>query len=1294
MLEIRSSLKKILSVQVLSVFLAFGITVFAGSWFMSSIVREQLKQETESQFAGVESIFLTEMREFEAILNIVSETVQAKILQGNDFETVTEYITDITNHEMNVTKARGFMNLSAFFEVFGDRGFSGIVPDFDWSTLENWDPTERLWYIAAGSSNGEIVITKPYTDISTGDMVITFVRPIFDEDGTRMAIICIDVLPERMFEASIENYISDSNYWFLFDRNLVCISHPNAELVGKSIHGVDSGIAAFAGELQRGIAVSEQTIKDSLDEPRIVSIQQLDNGWFLGVATYVDVYYKSLYTLQIFLVILGFIMACGLSVILVSILRDKNKAEENMQLFLEVTPISCFLWNKDFQVIRCNQAALKLFGTASVDDFSDSMKDFSPELQPDGTNSLEDEFRKIRRAFNGEYQRFEWMHKTASGEALPCEVYLVRIEHRKESSVAAFIVDLREQKAKEKELRILHELNEFQLVKLNMAIHANKLGLWEVVVVDNDPVHPLNTCAWSDEFRNMLGYTDTSDFPNTLESWEKCLHPDEVDMVVKNINAHYADKTGKTPFDFEYRLRKKNGEFSYYHTAGRAIRDGEGNVVRVFGALKDITETIALQQSLENERTALQTMFNTIPDIIFCKDKDLNYTRFNDSMLNFFDITAGSLIGKNDETGLGLSKEYVKENKEFEQSIINENKIEKKEELITTPDGRTRLFETNKAPIIHDGEVAGIMGIARDITERKAMEEAALAASEAKSVFLANMSHEIRTPMNSIIGFSELALDGDLSQKARDYLNNISDSAKWLLNIINDILDISKIESGKMLLEKIPFDLHDIFLHCQSIIMPKTIEKGILLYCYAEPSIGKKLYGDPVRLRQALINLLSNSVKFTNIGTVKLLASIEKTEKDNVTIQFEIKDSGIGMTAEQIDRIFAPFTQADNSVTRKFGGTGLGLTITKNIIDLMGGRLVVESAHGVGTKISFSITFDMADDNDIFIPYQKNTHVDMEKPNFSGEILVCEDNSLNQQVICDHLARVGIKVVVAQNGKEGVDIVAKRIKEKIKPFDLIFMDIHMPVMDGLEASEKLMKMDIKTPIIAMTANIMSNDIEHYRMNGMYDFVGKPFTSQELWKCLKTYLPVVSYSAMDNPSDKNEKLMQKLKKNFVNSNQNIFAEFTKAIETEDIKSAHRIAHTLKSNAGQIGERQLQMIAAAVEAALTSQGSRPEKEQLKMLENELTLVLAKLSHLLEEGGENTTTSEYLSNKQALEILETIEPLLRNKDSKCLRLIDELIAISGAEDLIQQMDDYNFKLAYKTLIELIKEKRENIN
>ncbi|MCL2442448.1 MAG: ATP-binding protein [Treponema sp.] len=580
------------------------------------------------------------------------------------------------------------------------------------------------------------------------------------------------------------------------------------------------------------------------------------------------------------------------------------------------------------------------------------------------------------------------------------------------------------------------------------------------------------------------------------------------------------------------------------------------------------------------------------------------------------------------------------------------------ERLIVTNDMKTSSYEINidgygpnlcamlDAPIHVDGELLGVVCVEQDYCDRypekrewtmeeqsfvssladlmaltisgferrKAREEAEVA-NKTKSSFLASMSHEIRTPMNSIIGFSELALGDNIPQKTKDYLKNILENSQWLLYIINDILDISKIESGKLELEKVPFSLPDIFTACRTMITPKTNEKGLILQFYAEPSVGKIPLGDPTRLRQVLANLLSNAEKFTRSGIIKVQSIIKEISEEKITMYFEVKDSGIGMTAEQIDRILNPFVQAESGTTRKYGGTGLGLTITNYLVEMMGGKLMVESMPGIGSKFSFELTFDAINKENEGLRETRIVQGELKKPAFIGEVLLCEDNEMNQQVMREHLARVGIKTVFAENGKVGVDLVKKRMEKGEKQFDLIFMDIHMPVMDGLEASAKILELNTGIPIVALTANVMSYDIELYKTSGMADYIGKPFTSQELWQCLmKFFTPVDKIDDKILFTQTEDELRQELISIFVNKYNNKFNEIADAIYIGDIKLAHRLAHTLKGNAGQLGKTFLQQAAKNVEEQLKDGKNMVTSEAMVKLEKELNAVIAELTPMV--------------------------------------------------------------------------------
>ena len=588
-----------------------------------------------------------------------------------------------------------------------------------------------------------------------------------------------------------------------------------------------------------------------------------------------------------------------------------------------------------------------------------------------------------------------------------------------------------------------------------------------------------------------------------------------------------------------------------------------------------------------------------------------------------------------------------------------------------------------------------VAGYTSDLREKNAVMEEIRSAeiaeesSKAKSRFLATMSHEIRTPMNSIVGFTELALDAHASgtsSQVKDYLGKIQDSTKWLLHIINDILDISKIESGKMELEIVPFDLQDVFARCQSVILPEIAEKGLELCFYAEPLPNRKLLGDPVRLYQAFMNLLSNAAKFTNAGTIKFSSVIKSKTDCEAALCFEIKDSGIGMSPEQIERIFDPFIQADSSTTRNYGGTGLGLSITRSIVELMGGELTVESTPGEGSAFSFEVTFRTLDARDYV--HETEPACELTKPRFKGLVLVCDDNHMNQEVICKHLAHVGIDTLVAPNGSVCVNMVRERMASGEKPFDLIFMDMFMPLMDGLDATSEIKRMGCKTPIVAMTANIMAGDLDTYSKRGIPDCLGKPFTSQELWRLLLKYLTPLNGGPQGKGAQNLEggEMRRMMQLSFAKNNKNKFLEIEQAIEAGDAKLAHRLAHTMKGNADFIGKPELREAASKLEVLLKDKPLPVPEEVIDNLRNAFEAAYNDLKHLLDEPVAQKI-SEPLSAERTEELLNQLEKLLGNGDVACIDMLADIRAIPGGFELAEQIENYDFEPAMQTLLKLKK-------
>ena len=421
------------------------------------------------------------------------------------------------------------------------------------------------------------------------------------------------------------------------------------------------------------------------------------------------------------------------------------------------------------------------------------------------------------------------------------------------------------------------------------------------------------------------------------------------------------------------------------------------------------------------------------------------------------------------------------------------------DEVLWRKDGSSFPVEYTSMPIKKDDQVVGAVVTLMDITERKKTDdelriakETAVEATKAKSEFLANMSHEIRTPMNAIIGMAHLALKTDLTAKQYDYLKKVDNSAKSLLGIINDILDFSKIEAGKLDMESVDFQLEDTLDNISTLVSIKTQEKGLELLFKTYPSVPTALVGDPLRLGQILINLSNNAVKFTEVGEIVVSTELVKKDKAWVTLKFSVQDTGVGMTSEQAAKLFQPFMQADSSTTRKFGGTGLGLTISKRLAEMMGGEIWVESEQGRGSTFSFTANFGLG----------KEKAKKQYKPasELRGmKVLVVDDNATSRDILQEMLESFTFEVTVAASGPEGITELES--VEEEKPFELVVMDWKMPGMDGIEASRRIKDHEglSKIPaIILVTAYGREEVMQQADQLGLEGFLLKPVNPSMLF----------------------------------------------------------------------------------------------------------------------------------------------------------------------------------------------------
>lgn len=544
----------------------------------------------------------------------------------------------------------------------------------------------------------------------------------------------------------------------------------------------------------------------------------------------------------------------------------------------------------------------------------------------------------------------------------------------------------------------------------------------------------------------------------------------------------------------------RNGERIYLLFQNYLVNDGADGPY-VIGFSQDISPRIkaerALKASEEKYRKIIENMNLGLLQVT--PTEEIVYA--NQSFCQMSGYSSAELIGKNarelvieEEVDLGP----VQERRKAGNSDAYELKVK-------TKDKSKRWWLISGAPIFaENGEYAGSIGIHLDITDHKANEAElkqakiqAESSSKAKDVFLANMSHEIRTPMNAIIGIGKLLEKTDLDKQQRYYLDIVQNASNNLLVIINDLLDFSRIESGKVVLEQIGFRINDQVDKTRKILQHKAEEKGLLFECECDPAISPVLIGDPYRLNQVLINLLGNAIKFTEQGKVSLKCSVAADTAGSQVLDFVIADTGIGMSEEFIGQLFDKFTQEDESISRKFGGTGLGMSISKQLIELMGGTVKVVSKKDVGTVMSFNARFKKGHEE--HLPETRVAVVDARVLR-GKRILLVEDNATNRILATTILKQHGATITEAADGSIAVD------RMQTETFDLVLMDVQMPVMNGLEATRYIRaNVDNSTPIVALTASALKKEEEQCLAAGMNDFITKPIDEDKMIRTIAGWL---------------------------------------------------------------------------------------------------------------------------------------------------------------------------------------------
>lgn len=595
--------------------------------------------------------------------------------------------------------------------------------------------------------------------------------------------------------------------------------------------------------------------------------------------------------------------------------------------------------------------------------------------------------------------------------------------------------------------------------------------------------------------------------------WENTYNSKKEGLAFKeNVINVLADKATINLKPYERKLHCKDGSYKWIEW-----RDSIGVNNNYVSVGVDISDW----KKKEEHKIQSEAILKNIPSIVLVSDKNGEIIFVSPSIKKILGYTANEVLGRNWWRKVFLSKNKAEDAKEAINNYIFSNKgsyLDIFKQKLKTKEGLDKWIEWQYSKGVNDTYIS----IGSDITNRilqdfelKKAKEAAEESVQVKNEFLANMSHEIRTPLNAVIGFTDLLLETTLTTEQREHLETMHTSGEILLTLINNVLDLSKLESNKFEIEKTSFNLKKTLNEVVKLMRVKAQEKGISLDLIINSNTPSEVVSDSNRISQILLNLIGNAIKFTDKGGVTItVVKIEENDKI-ATISFEIKDTGIGIVSNKINSVFGAFTQAKNDTSRIYGGTGLGLTIVKKLINLLNGEIKVESVFGKGSTFTMVLPLKIGEKNSSKVNAEKSKE-EVNDKNLGYSILLVEDNKTNQLLAKTRLQRWNCTVDIADNGFEGV----KKTQQQL--YDIIMMDIQMPVMDGYEAT-KIIKNDIseevsKIPIIAMTAFTSKTEIKRALEAGMDDYIFKPFKPDELFKILKKY---GNHPKIIEPTMKNE-----------------------------------------------------------------------------------------------------------------------------------------------------------------------------
>ncbi len=713
---------------------------------------------------------------------------------------------------------------------------------------------------------------------------------------------------------------------------------------------------------------------------------------------------------------------------------------------------------------------------------------------------------------------------------------------------------------------------------LTMAEAVASLGHWRIDQVDN-------SLFWSEETYRIYGVSPW--VTPSLDSAYAQYHPDDVDHTKSVVRQALMTKTG---YSSRARIIRPDGAERHILTRGEIQLGGDGEPVGVFGIVQDITDEVVADNLRKAQAEQYFFITQQASDMISMSDAK--------GVCHFVSPSSKAILGYDPEELIGTTPyDYALEE---DYPLLDQQR----RELVARPAGevvqlRFRMRRKDGAYVWMDvagriashGDEIRIISVCRDISTQVATEKElrdarrqAEAAVIAKSSFLANMSHEIRTPMNGVVGFAELLLAGALDDEQRRQAELIADSGRAMMQMLNDILDLSKVEAGQMTVSNEPFDIIDTLNACIALVSPAIEQKGIELQSDFSVDLPRVLVGDALRVRQIALNLLGNAAKFTLAGSITLAASIDGDGR----LIIAVRDTGIGIAADRQQAIFEQFAQADDGIAQRFGGTGLGLSISSQLAVLMGGSLTLESEAGHGSCFTLTLPLAAAEPLTTAQAHKLPAPITTSARRYDNvRILVAEDHEVNQRLISAMLSKLGCTADLAADGHDAITMIEAAAAQR-RPYSLVFMDMQMPSMNGLEATRAIRASGTcatMLPIIALTANALPDDIQACLNAGMQAHVAKPFSLTILKEALGQWLPIPVSSELPDDTDFDADIQRRYRTKKIETLRRVDALIRAGTFTDiELAEVASMLHQLAGTAGMFGEGVLSVKAALLETEL--------------------------------------------------------------------------------------------------------------